>query len=136
MDRRCRIYRYLYQIQKDLEEANAKPVRNYRSCVGHYISSERNWGLVKANGPDENKPVQPPRKILGDFCKKNTSFSEEDAQNFARKCLLSEEDVKMWLTNIQTINGRSKKKQKKKKKPVDEGACTLRYTCRLYYTII
>ena len=97
----------------------------YGSCVGHYISSERNWELVKANGPDENKPVQPPPKILGDFCKKNTGFSEEDEQNFTRKCLLSELDVKMWLTNIQTIKSRSKKKQKKKRKPVDEGACTL-----------
>ena len=95
------------------------------SCVGHYVSPERNWELVKVNGPDENKPVKPPRQILGDFCKKNTGFSEEDVQNFARKCLLSEEDVKMWLTNIQTIKSRSKKKQKKKKKPVDEGACTL-----------
>ena len=95
------------------------------SCVGHYVSPERNWELVKVNGPDENKPVKPPRQILGDFCKKNTGFSEEDVQNFARKCLLSEEDVKMWLTNIQTIKSRSKKKHKKKKKPVDEGACTL-----------
>ena len=94
------------------------------SCVGHYIFPERNWELVKVNGPVENKPVRQPRQILGDFCKKNTGFLE-DVQNFARKCLLSEEDVKIWLTNIQTIKSCSKKKQKKKKKPVDEGACTL-----------
>ena len=100
---------------------------------------------LKANYPEEYKyfskvldgqgrhmvpnlpPVQPPPKILGDFGKKNTGFSEEDVQNFARKCLLSELDVKMWLTNIQTIKSRSKKKQKKKRKPVDEGACTLSF---------
>ena len=50
------------------------------SC-GHYLSPEKNWELVKVSKPQENKPVQTPRQILGDFCKKNTDFSEADVQN-------------------------------------------------------
>jgi hypothetical protein len=47
-------------------------------CVGHYLFPEKNWKLVKANRPEENKPVQPPRQILGEFCKENAGFSKED----------------------------------------------------------
>ena len=90
-------------------------------CVGHYLSPEKNWELVKANNSDEKKPVQPPRQILGEFIKKNNGFSKEDVQRFAKECLLSEEDVDMWLTNIQNMKSHSKKKHKKQKKQVDDG---------------
>lgn len=80
--------------------------------------------MVKADtGRKKNKPVQPPREILGDFCKKNAGFTKEDVQRFARECLLSEQDVEMWLRNIQTIKRNSKKKQKKKQKNVEGKIC-------------
>ena len=83
-------------------------------CVGHYLSPEKNWEVVKANRSEKEKPVQPPRQILGDFCKKSSGFSKEDVYHFARKCLLSKEDVVMWLTNIQAMKSHSKKKEKKR----------------------
>ena len=100
-----------------------KPLHNLHGTMCRTLPlSREKLELVKANSSDEKKPVQPPRQILGDFIKKNNGFLKEDVQRFAKECLLSKEDVDMWLTNIQNMKSHSKKKtQKKQKKQLDDG---------------
>ena len=78
-------------------------------CVGHYLSPEKNWEKFNSNGSTMFQ--QPPRKILGDFMKTSINFTDSDVQRFARECLLSEEDVLMWLKNVQKIKKTHAKKQ-------------------------
>ena len=80
------------------------------SCVGHYLSPEKGWEYVKANGPGSS--VRPPREILKEFAKEADGFSDEDVQSFAKQCLLSEDDVQMWLSNIQRGRKNAQKKNK------------------------
>lgn len=93
----------------------------FGSCVGHYLSPEKRWEFVKANGPGSS--VLPPREILKEFAKEADGFSEEDVQSFAKQCLLSEDDVRMWLSKIQSRrkNAVAKNKQTAARKTKKKG---------------
>ena len=98
MDRRSLTYHYPYLTHKDHGVTSVKVVVN---LVLDIMSPEKGWEFVKVNGPGSS--VRPPREILKEFAKEADGYSEADVQSFAKQCLRSEDDMQMWLLNIQGV---------------------------------
>ena len=66
--------------------------------------------VVKINAMDTtwhlNVSLNKPSKILKELAKANTTWSEKDIEELAKKCLLDTSDVTMWPQNLN--NGKKK----------------------------
>ena len=70
-------------------------------CSGHYVTDLTTYINLYSQGKAIRS--QPPSQILQDYNKKNENFSDHDIQNLARKCLLTPEEVKLWLEHLHQV---------------------------------
>ena len=84
-------------------------------CHGHYVTDVSELLNLYAVGKAVRCP--PPSEILADFHKSHSSGCMEDAdvRMLAKKCLLSTDDVKLWLQHLTQVSINRKRGAEKAK---------------------
>ena len=77
-------------------------------CAGHYLEPEA--VICQLDAPTPLSIMRPPSNQLKDLFSKNGSEpTDSELKEIAADCLLPENDVRMWLKHLKTINDNRKR---------------------------
>lgn len=86
-----------------------------KQCVGHYVTDLTEY--VKLFSEGKAIRALPPSQIIKEFHMNNKDVSHSDAEidKLARRCLLSPDDVKIWLDHLKQVDQNRKQGAEKAK---------------------
>ena len=104
-----------------IKDENRGPANNTeckqcaKMCFGHYVTDLKEYVTLFS----ESKAIRslPPSQIIQEYYRENkdVNHSDDDIDTLARRCLLSPDDVKLWLDHLKQVTQNRKQGAEKAK---------------------